>query len=321
MKATANVGFDLGGQTIKAVLVSPSGVLLDQASLPSGGDTDLRQLVDMVATLVGGLESSAGETPDSSAALGLGVPGVLDSAGRLLGSPNLPALQGVVLAERLAAALARPVLVENDANCAALAEGLGGAADGAPDYLLVTLGTGLGSGLVLDGKLYRGPSGRGCELGHAVIVQGGRRCGCSARGCLEAYVSETATVAMVEELDTAQRSRLLTRAEQEGRGLAHSLFENAEGDEVAARLGGHMIAALGAGLASAVNSMDLPLIVLGGGLAPVFMARVDDIRREIAAALFARGIDELRTVEAVHGRLAGAMGAARLAGLAGVGVD
>jgi len=125
---------------------------------------------------------------------------------------------------------------------------------------------------------------------------------------------------MVDELDAAQRSRLLARAGQEDRGLAHSLFENAGGDEVAARLVGQMIAALGAGLASAVNSMDLPLIILGGGLAPVFMARVDDIRREIAAGLFARGIDELRTVAAVHGRLAGAMGAARLAGLAGVGV-
>jgi glucokinase len=282
-------GFDVGGQAVKAVLVDRQGSLLATAEHPTGPDTNSDGLVEVLARLGQRLAVPL----SSELMVGVGVAGVVGADGRLRGSPHLPLLLGQPLAALLAAGLGCRVLVENDANCAAVAEGWGGAADGIDDYLMVTLGSGLGSGLVLGGELRRSRSGHGCELGHSVVVEGGRVCACGSRGCLEAL-----------------------RRDQ-GWGHAQTLFALAARDnQEAGRIASRMLAMLARGLASAVNVLDLTTIIIGGGIAPVVMDRLDELRHSMEGALFARSADEVALLGASRGPWAGAIGAARLAMLA-----
>lgn len=305
----AILGMDVGGQSIKAALVAADGSVLATGSRPTGRDTTEAALVASMAALSSELSARGGAYRRA----GLGVAGVISSDGALLGSPNLPALMGVKLAILAERALGVPVVIDNDANCAALAETWGGAADGIEDFLLVTLGTGLGSGLVLGGKLHRGSSGRGCELGHSVIVQLGRQCGCGARGCLEAYVSESAARARVADLSDAEGAAIRAEVGRNDRGYARAVFELSERDAAAYEISTAMVSALGTGLGSFINSLDVECVVLGGGMAPAILGRLEELRSAMADVLFARGVASIKIVQALRGHLAGAIGAARLA--------
>lgn len=318
MGNNAWIGFDVGGQSAKAVLLGAEGRILGEAKHPTGLQTDRDRLVSALAGL--GLELSKGAPSDCRIAetLGVGIAGVMSSDGVLAGSPNLPSLRGTRVADALSESLRRPVVVDNDANCAAVAEGWrGGAADGVMDFLLLTLGSGIGSGLVLDGELYHGATGYACELGHTIIVAGGRICGCGNRGCLEAYVSERAARALAAEAGGDLASDVDALVSARGWGHAHALFALASaGDRAAAGVADEMICKLGAGLGSAINLLDVPTLVLGGGIAPAVMERQHQLRAAIQATLFARAVETVELLAARRGSDAGAVGAARLAMLA-----
>lgn len=304
------LGFDVGGQSIKAALVSPAGEMLGQASAPTGEKTTADQLTDSLAAL---REELCVATPAPSGPSGLGFAGAIDRSGVVRGSPHLPLLVGSRIGELAAKRLGNPVVVRNDADCAAMAEGWGGAADGVDDFLLITLGTGVGSGLVLGGELRAGASGQGCELGHMMVVCGGRRCGCGNLGCLEAYISETGARGLVEESDQGLRSRVHERRSRSGGGYAEAVFElGAGGDRKAEEVATGMVTVLGGAIASTINVLDLTMVVLGGGIAPAVLAREQLLREAVAANLFARKVGDVRLVPATRGPLAGAIGAARL---------
>ena len=310
-RAPAALGIDVGGQSIKAVAVSPSGEVLGQESVRTGEEMDAGHLADAVVSLRAALDSSG------AAPIGVGMAGVLDRAGSLQGAPHLPLLVGRNIAGLLAERLGCRVAVHNDADCAAMAEGWGGAADGFEDYLMIVIGTGMGSGLVLGGGLRAGSSGYGCEFGHMMVVHGGRNCGCGNRGCLEAYVSETAARHLVEESGAALQAAVAQRRASGGGGYAQAAFELGQaGDAEAERLAEQMVDVLGAAIGSVVNVLDLTTIVLGGGIAPGVLARLPRLRSAAAAQLFARSVDTLTIVAASRGPLAGAIGAARLGMLA-----
>jgi glucokinase len=244
--------------------------------------------------------------------VGLGVAGCVTLAGIVRGSPNLPALADVPIERVLSQALGLRVLADNDAHCHALAEAWNGAARSWPTFLLLTLGSGIGSALVVDGHVYRGATGYGSELGHMILQRDGRLCACGNRGCVEAYVSETALRGRVAESSLADAVDALVAAER--RGLAESLFLLADrGDSSARALVGSLVAELGTALGSAVNVYDVERIVLGGGMAPGFLARMQELRRALGSALFARDESEITIVPARSGALAGAVGAARKA--------
>jgi glucokinase len=240
------------------------------------------------------------------------------SDGILAGSPNLPNCVGVSMREVLSSGLGRRVVVDNDANCAALAEGwIGGAAEGRANFLLITLGSGIGSGLVLGGELYHGATGYACELGHTIVSANGRLCGCGNRGCLEAYVSESAVRSFVRDSKDPAAAAIARAVAEEGLGYAQALFAIAErGDRTAAETADEMIELLGIGLASAINLLDVPTIVIGGGIAPAALAREKRLRAAMATALFARPVSAITILAARRGNDAGAVGAARLALLA-----
>lgn len=313
--AAPALGLDVGGQSVKGVLVSPDGEVLATASRPTGQGTGRDELVDALASLRE--ELARGVAAPAEVTIGVGIAGVLDRSATLRGAPHLPLLLGIGLAEELSRGLGRRVVVRNDADCAAVAEGWGGAADGRADYLMIAIGTGVGSGLVLGGRLRAGDSGFGCEFGHMMVVHDGRACGCGNRGCLEAYVSETAARNFVLEGPASLRAAVEERRAARGGGYAEAVFElGASGNAKAEALASGMVDVLGAAIGSVVNVLDLTTIVLGGGIAPGVLARLDRLRDAAGASLFARSAADLDLAAAARGPLAGAIGAARLGMLA-----
>ena len=305
----AAVGLDVGGQFVKGVLVSASGDVVADGRVATGEETS----VDSLAASLTELRNSLAPGGADGLPTGVGIAGVIGRDGVLRGSPHLPRLVGARIGAALSERTGTSVVVHNDADCAAMAEGwTGGAADGREDFLLIAIGTGIGSGLVLGGRIRAGESGYGCELGHMTIVHGGRLCGCGNRGCLEAYISETAAASFVEEGSAALRGAVADRRGTRGGGAAQALFELGEaGDKEAEKLAGAMVDVLGAAIGSAVNVLDLTTIVLGGGIAPGVLARMDRLARAAESTLFARDVGDLEIVAASRGPLAGAIGAAR----------
>jgi glucokinase len=309
------LGFDVGGQSIKGVLLGDDGRILAEGKRATGLSTDAQRLIAAIADL--GAELSGKAPPGAAVAgtIGIGIAGVMASDGVLAGSPNLPKLVGTTVKRALSDGLGRDVAIDNDANCAALAEGWrGGAAEGCRDFLLITLGSGIGSGLVIGGELYHGATGYACELGHTIVVAGGRRCGCGNLGCFEAYVSESAVRSLAHEggSDTGKKIEKLVNDERVGH--AEALFRLAgEHDAGAAAMVADMMRMLGIGLASAVNLLDVPTIVIGGGIGPAVLQREREIRAAMATALFARPESAITLLRARRGSDAGAVGAARLA--------
>jgi glucokinase len=301
------MGVDIGGQSLKAVIVEESGNTLARATRPTGRTVTVRDLVAAISEVSTELGHERGR------AIGVGVAGCVTHGGIVRGSPNLPALAGLPIGHELGQALGARVVADNDAHCHALAEAWIGAASGASTFLLLTLGSGIGSGLVVGGKVYRGATGFGCELGHAIFRPGGRRCGCGNHGCLEAYLSEVALASRIPDEAAALGRRVDTLMRERSVGHAHALFELAAGDSEAAAFANVLAAELGIALASAVNVFDIELIVIGGGIAPGILARVDRLRQAMASALFARDEAAVRILPASAGALAGAVGAARLA--------
>ncbi|HEX4906365.1 MAG TPA: ROK family protein, partial [Acidimicrobiales bacterium] len=249
--------------------------------------------------------------------IGIGAPGVIDrERGAVLAAPNLAISSSVPLTELVADAVGidrDAVRLDNDVNAATLAEHRLGAAMGARDALCVFVGTGVGGGLVLDGELRRGARGLTGEIGHVVVRDGGRRCGCGGFGHLEAYAGRRRLEETARELHEAGRETALVRIAGDGR-MKSSVFDKAlaEGDAVAVELLDEAIEALGAALASAVALVDLEVIVLGGGLAgrlgEPFTERVRDA---VQRRLFVPTLP-LEVRSAALGDLGGAVGAALL---------
>jgi glucokinase len=306
------LGFDVGGQSIKAVAVDDGGRVLGDARRETGREFSLDILVASLESIV----EEFSEFAPLLDVVGVGVAGTVSATGTLRGAPNLPDLVGVSLAQALSERLGFRVVVENDANCAAVGEAWVGAGASLGSFLFVTLGTGLGSGLILDGRLYRGTSGAGPELGHMIVCRNGRHCGCGNQGCLEAYVSDVA----VSTLAADSGGPLLARLQElidGGMGAAQALFQaESEGLPQAVTAAGEWIDVLGVGIASAVNCFDVSDVVIGGGIAPAVLERRERLFLGLGSAIFARESDEVRIVLSSCGPIAGALGAARLAGLA-----
>ncbi len=285
------IGVDLGGTKILAGLLDPDGRVLEQLEVPTptgSQDALLAALEDAVAAVLA----------DGVDAIGCGVPSVLDRrSGLALGSTNIP-LEGVPLAARLSDRFGVPAVVENDANVAALAEWRLGAGVGVDDLVLLTLGTGVGGGLVLGGELYRGWA----ELGHVVVLAGGHACQgtCTGHGHLETLVSGTAADRAAEELWGPG-----TTAEQ--------LVERARGgDTGAVDALASMGRLLGAAIGSLVNVFGPELVILGGGFGSAAAELLLEPALEVARRE-ALPQATVRVVPAALGSDAGLVGAGLLA--------
>ena len=309
MKGT--VGIDLGGTKIFGALVegadgdTPRVVEDHKVPTPT---TTVDDVVDAVVAVIRALDPEP-------IAVGIGTPGVIEpGAGVVVRAPNLPGFdRPVPLGELMAERLGVPVTIGNDVNVAALGETRCGAVVGHRDVLAVWLGTGVGAGLVLDGRLRVGPLGLAGELGHVVVEPDGRLCPCGGRGHVEAYIGRRAMEARARELHADGRATTLVDIAGSGR-MKSKTFQKAydAGDEVAVEIIDEGLAMLGIAVANAVVTVDVAAVVIGGGLgerfAPVATERVRSSLRRLRFS----GVPPV-VVGAALGDAAGAVGAAVLA--------
>ncbi|MGH2915061.1 MAG: ROK family protein [Solirubrobacteraceae bacterium] len=310
-------GIDLGGTKIEAIVVDGEQRVLGQARTPTptgGGPQDVAAaMVDAVKQAA----KAASVEPAQLAGIGVGSPGDVDEQfGTVANAGNLPGWSDSFdLAGVLADGLGAPVRVGNDVGVATQAEFELGAGRPYSSLLGVFWGTGVGGGLILDGRPWLGRGGAG-EIGHTVVRRDGRRCPCGRRGCLEAYAGRGAMEARARhKIAKGADSELLKLMEHHGRARMTSAiwFEaHAQGDELATELLDDAVAALGAGIASAVNLLDVEAVVIGGGLGVRFgEAFVGRIIEAMAPHLFNDARPPVVTVAAL-GDLGGALGAAML---------
>jgi glucokinase len=295
-----------------AVGVVDSGPsILRRGTEPTTGLT-LDELLD---TLEREVRESIDACPDV-VALGVGIPSTIDrDRGVAVTSVNLPIVD-VPIRDLIAERIDLPVFIDNDANTAALAEQRFGAGKGALNMVLLTVGTGIGGGLVLSGELYRGSTGAGVELGHMVIDENGPECpgNCPNNGCLEAFVSGTAlgaagALAAVDAPDSA-----LGRARADGRGIDGRLVTEAAvaGDDTAIRVFGDVGSHLGVALASYANIFEPDVIVIGGGVIAAGDLLLEPARAEVRKRALPP-MNETLVVAAELGPDAGMIGAAAMA--------
>lgn len=282
------LGVDLGGTAVKLGTCDAKGRIRDSASIPTRPDRGPRAVVADIAAAARSLRGFG-----SVAACGIGAPGPLDRRRtKVLVAPNL-GWRAVPLPRLLARALGKPVRLENDANCAAVAEARAGAGRGASSIALFTLGTGVGGGIVLDGRLWDGAAGGAGEFGHLTLHPNGPRCACGRRGCLETYASATAVARAAGTADARQAFELKTpRARRAVRVAAD---------------------ALGSGIAMVFNALQPERFVLAGGMALAGGDFLAAVRRAARSRIFAAYRKDLAIVLATLGNDAGWIGAALVA--------
>lgn len=262
-----SIGVDLGGTNLRIAAVDQQGILLDKITLDTkvtlGRDHVVKDMCQAIQALAAKLRSAG-----SLLGIGIGVPGIIDMAtGMVRESPNLPDWADYPARTEIEKCLGTLVILENDANSAALGEKWLGAARDFDDMGMLTLGTGVGGGLVLGGRIWHGMSGMANEFGHITVEPAGTRCGCGNRGCLEAYASATAVVRMAKEAIASGAAPGLARARENGDLSAKAICNLAtEGDEQARQIFRTVGRMLGIALSDLVNALNLPIYVIGGGV-------------------------------------------------------
>jgi glucokinase len=319
------LGIDVGGTKVLGVAVDAGGGITaeQRRETVAGGVGLLDDLADLARTLLADGQREAGE-PSAKITLGVGVPGLVDRSGTLLFAPNLSGASGTAIKEGLEERLGPGVVVyaDNDATCAAAGECAFGAGKGRRDVLFVTLGTGIGGGVLCDGRLLRGAINFAGEIGHMVVDPQGPPCGCGRRGCWERYASGSGLGRLARDAALAGRAaRVMALAGGDADAVRGEQVVRAagEGDQQAHDILAEFAWWLSLGLANLANILDPEVIVIGGGLVRAGEALLEPTRRafydQLEGSSARPGID---IVPALLGDRGGAVGAAVVGGL---GVD
>ena len=308
-----SIGLDVGGTKVLGVAIDPvdpaTVIAEERVPTPEGGEGLVDTLLEVVAAL-----AADGCEP---AAVGVGVPGLVDRAGRLHMGPHLRRVHDLPLAALLAERAGVPTAVDNDANCHAVAEHAGGAAVGLEEVLVVTLGTGIGAGIITAGHLLRGANGFAGEPGHMIVDPTGPPCPCGKRGCWERFASGTGLGRLAR--DAAHGGRLdavvdLAGGDPDAIRGEHVTAAARGGDVAALAVLGELSHWIALGLANLVNILDPAIIVIGGGLVDAADLLLPEVRPRFADLVMAGGQrPEVPIVAAALGGRAGAIGAGVLA--------
>lgn len=303
---------DLGGTHLRAATVDRHGEIRFRFKQNTPQAPDANAIVDAIVAAVLESQQQSGSVNQISA-VSLVVPGTVNVAeNAVVRAPNLPCLDGFQLGAALTERLGVPAIIENDANAAAVGEMWQGAAVGCNTIICVTLGTGVGGGIILDGKLWRGVDGAAAEIGHMCVDPfGGVACTCGSRGCLEVFASATAIVRMTREASPRYPDSVL-----QGRvdHTAEMIFEAGQrGDELALEIFRRMGVYLGIGLANLINILNPEMIVIGGGVVNGWNLFEKHMHQQVEERAFPLLAARVKIVRAKRGDDAGLLGAARLA--------
>jgi glucokinase len=295
-----SIGVDLGGTNLRAAAIDSQGKMLDKiagnTALQAGRDAVLDDMVQSIEKL----RATLGE--HNLKGVGIGLPGfILIDKGIIVGSNNMPEFENYPVRDEIEKRLGAKVILENDANAAAMGEQWMGAGRNVDDLVLLTLGTGIGGGIIVGGRVLHGQLGMAGELGHLTVVPNGNPCGCGNRGCVEKHASATAISAM---------ARLI--------GLGHDLSSEdvyklaVEGNDLARTIFRSMGEALGVALANLINIFNFPLYLLSGGPLPAWDYFAPAMLEEVSRRSFTYRHSSTRIEKATLGNEAGLYGAAYL---------
>jgi glucokinase len=304
---------DLGGTHLRVATVDRSGTISGRRMQATPQAEKPNEIVHALIEAAHESERKTAEQGGVISAVSVVVPGTVNVAdGVVVKAPNVPCLDGFRLAAALESELDEPVILENDANAAAIGEMWCGAAQGYRTIICVTLGTGVGGGIILDGKLWRGADGSAGEIGHiGVDPFGGVPCTCGSRGCLEVYASATAIVRMTREARPRYPNSILHNTEDLTSAKVYQA--GTEGDELAIEVFRRMGVYLGIGLASLINVLNPEIVVIGGGLSNGWDLFEKHMHQQVIERAFPIPARRVKIVRAECGDDAGLLGAARLA--------
>ncbi len=311
------VGVDLGGTKILAAVVDPEGGIVSRAKVRTQAERPLAEVIASIADAVRSAVAKAGLQMQNIGAVGIAAPGVLDAeAGVVRFAPNLH-WNDVPLSAALRQHLGVPVYLENDVNMGTLAEHTLGAGRGVKDVVGIFVGTGIGGGVILNGRLHRGRNGSAGEVGHMVVQIGGPRCGCGRRGCLEALASRTA---IVRDLTAAIKSGAKSMLPELVKGDLDRLTSGvlaeaaARGDKLTISVLKRATRSLGIGIADIVNFLGPEMIILGGGVIEALDDTwLDRVRKVAHKYAMPNAMEGVKIMRAQLGDDAVALGAAVLA--------
>lgn len=297
------IGMDLGGTNLRVAGVGSDGGIVELHRVRTLAREGPEPVIERIVAAAGLVCSRIVAAGGCVLGVVLGAPGIISSReGTVVASPNLPGWHDVPLRDRVAAALGIPVLLENDANAAAYGEYWRGAGAGCSSMVLLTLGTGVGGGLVLGGELWRGADGMAGEIGHVTVEPGGRACRCGNAGCLETYASATGIADSYREFSGLEEA--VSAEEVHRRAL--------EGDPNARQAYSEAGRSLGLAFGTLVNLLNVELIVVGGGVLPAWELFMPAAEREMRRRAFVASATRVRLEPAALGDLAGVTGAAGL---------
>ena len=307
------IGLDIGGTLIKGALFDAGANPVKKASVPTASGNAEEAFIATIESLVKTLQKD--HRP--AASVGIGIAGLIDADRKsLIESPNLPHLKKLALKKILEARLGLSVFIENDANAAALGELWAGAGKDLPNFLLFTLGTGIGSGLVLNGKLWTGETGKAGEWGHVVVQPDGAMCACGKKGCLEAHSSGTALVRMAKDALTGGRKTSLRSRYQQSPDTVtpEAIYNEAKnGDALCREIYFSAARYLAIALSNANNLLDIHTFIIGGGISRAFPLFETYLLEETRKRVFDISKKRIHITVSQLGNDAGTYGAAYLA--------
>lgn len=292
------IGIDLGGTNIAAGLVNEKFEILSKKSTPTLVGRPNEEIVDDIAALCKSLCANVGITIDQVQSIGIASPGLVDQeSGNVVYSNNLKMRNFPMIPLLRKQIPISEIYLENDANAAAWGEVVAGAAKGCRNAVMVTLGTGVGGGIITEGKIYKGFNSAGGELGHTVICVDGRLCSCGRRGCWEAYSSATGLICTTtEKLDecekTGRKTKMTDLVAEKGRVTGRTAFDAMRaGDAAGTEVVAEYVKYLSVGLANMINIFQPEVILIGGGISNEGQSLVDllkdDVRKQTYGSAYA----------------------------------
>ncbi len=309
------IGIDLGGTDIKFGIVDDEFNILASTSCRTGAERPASQILDDMAGEAEELVRSIGLSMSDIERIGIGSPGTCNTKSGVVEYACNLNFEHLPLQKEMESRLGRPVIIDNDANTAAYGEYIAGAAKDSSSFILITIGTGIGSGIVFDGKIYTGCNYAGAELGHIVIQKDGIPCGCGRRGCFEQYGSATALIRQTKEAMQARPDSILWRYAptlEEVDGKTAFIAMKA-GDLVAGELVAQYLRYMTCGLTNIINIFQPELMCIGGGVSNESETLLSPLRLFVAEERYSKySLHQTRLEAAALGNRAGIIGAAFL---------
>ena len=309
------LGIDIGGTKLAVGLAAADGMLLAEARQASGAEEGPDPVIGRILELARGVVEEAGIGLDAVERIGIGCGGPLDPwRGVIHNALNMPGWIDIPIVARIEQELGRPAFLDNDANAAALGEHRFGAGRGVDNLVYLTISTGVGGGVILNGRLYQGENGNAAELGHISVDAAGRACHCGSVGCIETYCSGTSIAARTREALTADdEPSVLRSAPAEGITAQAVAAAAREGDALAAAIWDESMHLLGAGIVSIIHAFNPRLVILGGGVTRSGDQLFSPVRRVVDERTMPWLREAVEIVPAALGEMTGILGAVAVA--------